>query len=92
MFQPQSIQTQPFATQPPLQSPPRQTPTPELPKPKPPLPEEYVYLQTVFNELRIACINAAANPVRKISFLLKTNGKLNISFLFSLIHSKKNGN
>lgn len=30
---------------------------------KPPLPEEYIYLQTVFNELRTQCSNATANPV-----------------------------
>lgn len=48
-----------------------QNPTPEpaaasMPaQPKAPLPEEYVYLQTVFNELRQQCSNAANNPVRK---------------------------
>lgn len=46
-----------------------QNPTPEPaaapmpPQPKAPLPEEYVYLQTVFNELRQQCSNAAHNPV-----------------------------
>lgn len=49
----------------PNQTPPqqiRQAPTPE-PKPKQPLPEEYVYLQTVFEELRIQCIDQANNAV-----------------------------
>lgn len=67
-FQQSHFQTQPLAQQyqgqqqaaPQLQ---RQAPTPEPPKPKQPLPEEYVYLQTVFNELRIQCINTASNPV-----------------------------
>lgn len=40
--------------------------TPELPKAKAPIPEEYVYLQTVLNELKIQCINTATNPVRCI--------------------------
>lgn len=46
-----------------------QNPTPEPaaaqipPQPKAPLPEEYVYMQTVFNELRQQCSNAANNPV-----------------------------
>jgi hypothetical protein len=35
----------------------------EPPKPKMPLPEEYVYMQTVFDELKKQCINAAGNPV-----------------------------
>ena len=47
-----------------------QNPTPEpaappTPQPKAPLPEEFVYLQTVFNELRQQCSNAAQNPVSK---------------------------
>lgn len=48
-----------------------QTPTPEPaaaplpPQPKAPLPEEFVYLQTVFNELRQQCSNAAMNPVSR---------------------------
>lgn len=33
------------------------------PKAKAPIPEEYVYLQTVFNELKTQCINTATNPV-----------------------------
>lgn len=40
--------------------------TPELPKAKAPIPEEYVYLQTVLNELKIQCINTATNPVSSI--------------------------
>lgn len=49
----------------------RQQPTPqppaapEPPKQKPPLPEEYIYLQTVFEELKKSCIAAAANPQTK---------------------------
>lgn len=37
--------------------------TPEPPKPKAPLPEEFVYLQTVLEELRTQCIQTATNPV-----------------------------
>lgn len=41
-------------------------PTPEPPRAKQPLPEEYVYMQTVFNELRQQCSTApAANPQLK---------------------------
>ncbi|XP_055706587.1 protein transport protein Sec31A [Phlebotomus papatasi] len=43
-------------------TPPQKTPTPEPPKPKAPIPEEHIYLQTVLNELRTQCVNAAANP------------------------------
>lgn len=56
-----SAQPQQF-TQPPQQAP---TPAPEPVKPKPPLPEEYMYLQTVLNELRTQCSNATNNPVRR---------------------------
>ncbi|XP_065074343.1 protein transport protein Sec31A [Ochlerotatus camptorhynchus] len=38
---------------------------PEPPKQKPPLPEEYIYLQTVFEELKKNCIDAAGNPQTK---------------------------
>ena len=41
------------------------TPQPEPPKQKAPLPEEYVYLQTVFEELKQHCITAAGNPQTK---------------------------
>lgn len=42
----------------------RPEPTPELiPQQKSPLPEEYIYLQTVFNELRGQCAQTASNPV-----------------------------
>lgn len=37
--------------------------SPEPPKAKAPIPEEYVYLQTVFNELKTQCSNTATNPV-----------------------------
>uniref|UniRef100_A0A6B2EKZ1 Protein transport protein Sec31A n=1 Tax=Phlebotomus kandelakii TaxID=1109342 RepID=A0A6B2EKZ1_9DIPT len=43
-------------------TPPRKAPTPEPPKPKAPIPEEHIYMQTVLNELRNQCINAASNP------------------------------
>lgn len=39
-------------------------PVPEVPKAKAPIPEEYVYMQTVFNELKTQCASAATNPVR----------------------------
>uniref|UniRef100_A0A1Q3FE24 Protein transport protein Sec31A n=1 Tax=Culex tarsalis TaxID=7177 RepID=A0A1Q3FE24_CULTA len=40
-------------------------PVPEPPKQKAPIPEEYVFLQTVFEELKKQCIAAAANPQTK---------------------------
>lgn len=66
-------QTQTFQTQLPgaqpqqFAQPPQQahTPAPEPVKQKPPLPEEYMYLQTVLNELRTQCSNATNNPVRQ---------------------------
>ncbi|CAD7012165.1 unnamed protein product [Ceratitis capitata] len=36
---------------------------PEVPKEKPPLPEEYIYLQTVLEELKNQCLAASADPV-----------------------------
>lgn len=36
---------------------------PEPPKEKPPLPEEYIYLETVLEELKTNCLNAANDPV-----------------------------
>lgn len=70
-FPQQTYQTQlPNAQQPPQQfaQPPVQqqhqtVAAPEPVKQKPPLPEEYIYMQTVFNELRTQCSNATANPV-----------------------------
>lgn len=56
-FQPQGLPPMQQQQQPPKPQ------TPEPPKPKAPLPEEYVYMQTVFNELKLQCSNAAANPV-----------------------------
>lgn len=50
---------------------PRQTMSPpvaEPPKQKLPLPEEYIYMQTVFEELKTQCFNAATNPVSKNKF------------------------
>lgn len=66
--QPVSFQTQPFGSAPPS-SYGEQAPivanvvTPEPPKQKAPIPEEYVYLQTVLNELKTQCSNTATNPV-----------------------------
>lgn len=42
---------------------PAQVASPEPVKQKPPLPEEFIYLQTVLNELRTQCSNSTANPV-----------------------------
>ncbi|XP_058828807.1 protein transport protein Sec31A isoform X2 [Topomyia yanbarensis] len=68
-------QQQPFQQQAPqstntnvnfMQKPASDVPTiPEPPKQKPPIPEEYVYLQTVFEELKKQCIAAAGNPQTK---------------------------
>lgn len=52
-----------------VQQPPRQATPVQAPPQKAPIPEEYAYLQTVFNELRQQCSNAAVNPVRRISKL-----------------------
>lgn len=38
---------------------------PEPPKEKPPLPEEYIYLQTVLEELKNQCLGATNDPVIK---------------------------
>jgi len=38
---------------------------PEPPKEKPPLPEEYIYLQTVLEELKNRCLGATNDPVSK---------------------------
>uniref|UniRef100_A0A182XC07 Protein transport protein Sec31A n=1 Tax=Anopheles quadriannulatus TaxID=34691 RepID=A0A182XC07_ANOQN len=38
---------------------------PEPPKQKPPLPEQYVFLQTVFEELKKQCVASAGNPQTK---------------------------
>lgn len=60
----QSFQTSLPNAQPPQSVPQsRPEPTPELIKQKSPLPEEYIYLQTVFNELRSQCAQTASNPV-----------------------------
>lgn len=37
---------------------------PEVAKEKPPLPEEYIYLQTVLEELKSQCLNVAQDAVR----------------------------
>ncbi|KAG5677808.1 hypothetical protein PVAND_007535 [Polypedilum vanderplanki] len=44
-----------------------QSPQPSVPavREKPPLPEEYIYLQTVLDELKTQCINRATNPQMK---------------------------
>lgn len=66
--QPQTFQTQFPNVQQPQFSQPAQQPiaNPEPIKQKPPIPEEYIYLQTVFNELRTQCSNATNNPVINI--------------------------
>lgn len=51
---PQQQQQQEMPVQPPVQ---------EVVKEKPPLPEEFIYLQTVLEELKSQCINRATNPV-----------------------------
>lgn len=56
--------------------------TPEPPKSKAPLPEEYVYMQTVFNELKLQCSNAASNPVSIKRKKKSKNSKLIIVFFF----------
>ncbi|XP_049291125.1 protein transport protein Sec31A isoform X2 [Anopheles funestus] len=38
---------------------------PEPPKQKPPLPEQYVFMQTVFEELKKQCVASAGNPQTK---------------------------
>lgn len=43
-------------------SPPPQAQT-AVAKPKIPLPEEFIYMQTVFEELKAQCTSAASNPV-----------------------------
>ncbi|XP_037949907.1 protein transport protein Sec31A isoform X2 [Teleopsis dalmanni] len=42
---------------------------PEPPKEKPPLPEEYIYLQTVLEELKNQCLTAASDPRMKRKFV-----------------------
>ncbi|XP_073848792.1 COPII coat complex component secretory 31 isoform X2 [Musca autumnalis] len=42
---------------------------PEPPKQKPPLPEEYIYLQTVLEELKTNCLNATNDPRTKRKFV-----------------------
>uniref|UniRef100_W8BC14 Protein transport protein Sec31A n=1 Tax=Ceratitis capitata TaxID=7213 RepID=W8BC14_CERCA len=42
---------------------------PEVPKEKPPLPEEYIYLQTVLEELKNQCLAASADPRMKRKFV-----------------------
>lgn len=85
-FQPQQVnfQTQPIQNQNQYQQSQQQQPlaTPEPPKQKAPLPEEFVYMQTVFNELRQQCVNAASNPVRTYIASISLSKALRISFLF----------
>jgi protein transport protein SEC31 len=68
MQQPQ-VNYQNFQTFPVQQQQPQQTMSPpppvqSPPKQKMPLPEEFIYLQTVLEELKTQCIAAAGNPVR----------------------------
>lgn len=55
--------------------------TPEPPKQKQPLPEEFVYMQTVFNELRQQCVNAASNPVSGLVIIMEEYG-MTLTFIF----------
>ncbi|XP_058054599.1 protein transport protein Sec31A [Anopheles bellator] len=50
-----------------FQAPPQAAPpvVPEPPKAKAPLPEQYVFMQTVFEELKRQCVEAAGNPQTK---------------------------
>lgn len=59
---PNQMQNQYVQPQQPVQPPIEQARV-ATPKAKLPLPEEYMYLQTVFEELKNQCINAAGNPV-----------------------------
>lgn len=68
-FQPQGLPPMHPQQQQQQQQPPKPQ-TPEPPKPKAPLPEEYVYMQTVFNELKLQCSNAAANPVSFLDYII----------------------
>lgn len=40
----------------------------EVAKEKPPLPEEYIYLQTVLEELKSHCLNAAQDAVSVVFY------------------------
>ncbi|ALC40647.1 sec31 [Drosophila busckii] len=42
---------------------------PEPPKEKPPLPEEYIYMQTVLDELKNQCLNSTNDPRTKRKFV-----------------------
>lgn len=42
----------------------QQPPPQPIVKEKAPLPEQFIYLQTVFEELKTQCVQTAANPVR----------------------------
>ena len=70
---PQQQQQQEMPMQPPVQ---------EVVKEKPPLPEEFIYLQTVLEELKTQCINRATNPVRLISTIDLSNANKRI-YLYS---------
>lgn len=47
-------------------------PVPEPPKQKLPIPEEFIYMQTVLEELKTQCINSAGNPVSSIDCISMT--------------------
>ncbi|CRL00243.1 CLUMA_CG013516, isoform A [Clunio marinus] len=61
----QNFQTFPGQQQPQQTMSPPPQPTQQPPKQKLPLPEEFIYLQTVLDELKSQCINAAGNPQTK---------------------------
>jgi len=48
---------------------------------KSPLPEEFIYLQTVLEELKTQCINRATNPVRLIEIFM--NGHCMYNFVLA---------
>lgn len=53
-----------------------QQPKQEVVKEKPPLPEEYIYLQTVLEELKTQCLNVAQDAVSK--FVINKQNKNNL--------------
>lgn len=69
--QPQQQPQQTLSPPPPVQEPPKQ---------KLPLPEEFIYMQTVLDELKTQCTTAAGNPVSFKKLLgMRTLNLLNFS-------------
>lgn len=67
--QPQQQQSFGYAEQP---APVQEQRQPEPVKEKPPLPEEYIYLQTVLEELKKQCLSATNDPVSRQKMLLNS--------------------